>query len=148
MYSHSQRGICSVAPLTLPSRELSGACVYLPLFVLRSPRPCRENTSRGGGGGVLHGGNESHAELCWWPAPSPQPPPDAFLSQKRSERAEWLLTAALSHRVTCEEVLRFCTVVQQGTKHWIPGPLRALAEKHLAEEAFIVAPTAGARYNT
>lgn len=46
MYSLSQRGACSVVPLTLPSRELSRACVYLPLFVLKSPRPCRENISR------------------------------------------------------------------------------------------------------
>lgn len=47
MYICSQRGICSVVPLTLPRRELSRACVYLYLFVLRSPRPCRENTRRG-----------------------------------------------------------------------------------------------------
>lgn len=52
MYSHSQRGICSVAPLTLPSRELSRACVYLPLFVLRSPRPGK--TQVGGGGKGSH----------------------------------------------------------------------------------------------
>ena len=59
MYSRSQRGICSVAPLTLSSRELSRACVYLPLFVLRSPRPCRENTRRGRREGESRGAAET-----------------------------------------------------------------------------------------
>lgn len=100
MYSHSQRGICSVAPLTLPSRELSRACVYLPLFVLRSPRPCRENTSGGGRG------NESHVELHGRPVPNPRCNQTLSIP-KRNEQAEWLLTTALSHPMTCEETLRF-----------------------------------------
>lgn len=85
MYSHSQWGICSVAPLTLPSRALSRACVYLPLFVLTSPRPCRENTSRGGGKG-------SHAALHRQPAPrhtttSPRCPKSQWVG------SEWPQTA-------------------------------------------------------
>lgn len=100
MYSHSQRGICSVAPLTLPSRELSRACVYLPLFVLRSPRPCRENTS-GGRKGTRVTWSSMDDQFRTHAATRP------FSVPKRNEWAEWLLTAALSHPMTCEEALRF-----------------------------------------
>lgn len=99
MYSHSQRGICSVAPLTLPSRELSGACVYLPLFVLRSPRPRRENTSREG---VGRGGPESRGALR---TSSSEPEPAAATGTlscppKKSERSGcWQLLCHIQWRV-------------------------------------------------
>lgn len=97
MYSHSQRGICSVAPLTLPSRALSRACVYLPLFVLTSPRPRRENTSRGGGKG-------SHAAQHRQPAPS-HTTTSPRCPKSQGVGSEWPQTAPLQHPVTFEEPL-------------------------------------------
>lgn len=100
MYGHSQRGVCSVAPLTLPSRELSRACVYLPLFVLRSPRPRRENTSGGRreqesrGAAQTTNSDPRHNQ-------NNQGPKTQWTS------SGWLQTAALSHPMTCEEALRF-----------------------------------------
>lgn len=46
-YHAPQSGLCSFAPLTLPGRMLSRACVYFPVFVLKSSRPRRENTRNG-----------------------------------------------------------------------------------------------------
>lgn len=74
-----------------------------PLFVLRSPRPRKENTSRGAAGrepesrGALRTSSSQPAAAKAGTLSCPE---------KRSERAERLLTAALSHPVTCEEVLR------------------------------------------
>lgn len=100
MYGHSQRGICSVAPLTLPSRELSRACVYLPPVCFEKSQTLQGKHKWG------EKGNESHVELHGRPVPNPRR--NQTLSvPKRNERAEWLLTAALSHLMTCEEALRF-----------------------------------------
>lgn len=144
MYSHSQRGICPAAPLTLPSRELSRACVYLPLFVLRSPRPCRENTSKG------EEGRGSHAVRCGAQTTSSDPRRNQTSVSKSTmseRRAGCKQTAALSQPVTCEEALRFPQRWRGGTRDDIAKSPHKDWQEHLVKEAFIITLTPGAQYN-
>ena len=98
MYSCNQRGICSVALLTLLGRKLSRACVYLSLFVLRSPRPCRENTRRRRRYGESRGAAQTNSF----------DPRYNQTSASRNTRSELRVAAhvALLHSVTCEQPLR------------------------------------------
>lgn len=98
MYSCNQRGVCSVALLTLLGRKLSRACVYLSLFVLRSPRPCRENTRRRRRYGESHGAAQTNSF----------DPRYNQASVSRNTRSGQRVAAhvALLHSVTCEQPQR------------------------------------------
>lgn len=109
-----------------PDSTQPRACVYLSLFVLKSPRPCRENTSSTGRGKESCGaGQRTGADRD---VTRPHGPNTQWVSNKR------LQTAALSHPMMCEEPLRGPEVsmaAEQGTRHVIPGPTDISTDQHI-----------------